>query len=112
MLELSARARPDLVTVTVADRGPGFAPGEEERVFDKFYRADRTPGRSGAGLGLAICRGIVELHGGKIWAENRPTGGAAIHFTLPIVGEPPSTSLQEAPLPPAAETQPIHARPA
>jgi two-component system sensor histidine kinase KdpD len=111
-LELSARARPDLVTVTVADQGPGFAPGEDERVFDKFYRADRTPGRSGAGLGLAICRGIVELHGGRIWAENRPAGGAAIHFTLPIVGEPPSTSLQEAPQPPAAETQPIHARPA
>ena len=111
-LELSAFGRPGDVTVTVADRGPGFPPGEEQRIFDKFYRVDRQGGRSGAGLGLAICRGIVELHGGQIWAENRPAGGAAIHFTLPIIGEPPEMPVQEEPEPPAAATQPIHARPA
>ncbi len=111
-LELSAQQRPGDVTVTVADRGPGFPPGEEERIFDKFYRVDRQGGRSGAGLGLAICRGIVELHGGHIWAENRPAGGAAIHFTLPIVGEPPAMPVHEEPEPPTAATQSIHARPA
>ena len=51
--------------VTVADRGPGFAPGEEARVFDKFYRGQEAGTRSGAGLGLAIARGIVEVHGGR-----------------------------------------------
>ena len=51
--------------VTVADRGPGFAPGEEARVFDKFYRGQDAGTRSGAGLGLAIARGIVEAHGGR-----------------------------------------------
>jgi two-component system sensor histidine kinase KdpD len=76
------------VRVEVADRGPGFAPGEEERVFDKFYRGQTADSR-GVGLGLAICRAIVEAHGGKIWAENRPGGGALFRFTLPAKDVPP-----------------------
>jgi two-component system sensor histidine kinase KdpD len=75
--------------VQVADRGPGLPASDLERVFDKFYRTPDTTGRPGAGLGLAICRGIVELHGGKIWAENRPGGGAAFRFTLPLTEAPP-----------------------
>ena len=75
--------------VTVADRGPGFAPGEEARVFDKFYRGQEAGTRSGAGLGLAIARGIVEAHGGEITAEPRPGGGALFRFTLPLAAKPP-----------------------
>lgn len=72
------------IVVEIADRGRGLAPGDEHRVFDKFYRA--TPdGRPGSvGLGLAICRGILDLHGGRIWAENRPGGGAVFRFALPL----------------------------
>ena len=73
----------------IADHGPGLPPGTEEKVFQKFFRA-RPEGmdgsRRGMGLGLAICRGIVEAHGGKITAENRPGGGSVFRFTLPIDG--------------------------
>ncbi len=79
------------MTVEVADRGPGLAAGDEARVFEKFYRAGSAPG--GVGLGLAICRGIVEAHGGRIWAENRPAGGAAFRFELPIDGQPPHLAI-------------------
>jgi Histidine kinase-, DNA gyrase B-, and HSP90-like ATPase/Response regulator receiver domain len=53
------------------------------RMFERFWRADRARSGSGAGLGLAIARGLVEAHGGRIWAENRPQGGACVSFTLP-----------------------------
>ncbi|MGD0679948.1 MAG: DUF4118 domain-containing protein [Polyangiaceae bacterium] len=70
------------VEVDVADRGPGVAPGQEEHIFEKFRRAaPRTTG--GMGLGLTICRGIVSVHGGTIWCENRPDGGASFRFLLP-----------------------------
>jgi two-component system sensor histidine kinase KdpD len=82
-LEVTARAGDDEVTVEIADDGPGLAPGDEERAFEKFYRGS-VAGAGGAGLGLAICRGIVLAHGGRIWAENRPRGGAVFRFTLPI----------------------------
>jgi two-component system sensor histidine kinase KdpD len=80
----------DSVTVEVADRGPGLPRGEEERVFEKFYRGPSASGR-GAGLGLAIARGIVAAHGGRIWAQNLPEGGVAFLFTLPIGERPPDT---------------------
>jgi two-component system sensor histidine kinase KdpD len=72
--------------VTVEDDGPGFAAGDEERLFDKFYRASSGPG---AGLGLAIARAIVTAHGGRIWAERRSAGGAAFRFTIPLGDDPP-----------------------
>ena len=81
---------PGRVTVEVADRGPGLPRGDEERVFEKFYRGGGTQA-PGAGLGLAIAKGIVEAHGGRIWAHNLPEGGAAFFFTLPVTGIPPGS---------------------
>jgi len=89
-VEISAAAADGQVTVSVADRGPGFPAGEEGRVFDKFYRVPGAPtAGGGVGLGLTICRGILTAHGGRIWAENRPGGGAVFRFTLPLAGRPP-----------------------
>ena len=76
------------VCLEVADRGPGIAPGSEERIFEKFQRGDHS-GVSGVGLGLAICRGIVAAHGGSICAENRAGGGALFRIRLPIVSGAP-----------------------
>lgn len=82
-VEVSARSRQSIVEVEVLDRGPGFAPGSENRVFDKFFRGRSSEVR-GAGLGLAICRAIIEAHGGSICAENRKDGGAIIRFQIPL----------------------------
>jgi two-component system sensor histidine kinase KdpD len=91
-IELAAWPEDSGVVVEVADRGPGLAPGDEERVFEKFYRAQASP--HGVGLGLAICRGIVEAHGGRMWAQNRPGDGAAFSFDLPIKGQPPELPFE------------------
>lgn len=83
-IEVSARALPEAVEFSVADNGPGIPPDELERVFDKFYRVRPKGGPGGIGLGLSICKGIIEAHGGQIEARNRPQGGAEFTFTLPL----------------------------
>jgi len=92
-LELSASESFYTVTVSLDDRGPGIPPGEEERIFEKFVSGRATGG--GVGLGLAICRTIINAHGGKIWAENRPDGGAVFRFTLSSAGLPPPPKREE-----------------
>lgn len=77
------------LNVAVTDDGPGLPPGQEEAVFEKFTRGERESAKPGVGLGLAICRAIVGAHGGTIRAANRPGGGAAFTFTLPL-GTPPA----------------------
>jgi two-component system sensor histidine kinase KdpD len=94
-LEISAEAEADAVRIAVADHGPGFPPGQEHALFDKFYRVQHEGAQSGVGLGLAICKAIVEAHGGGIYAKNRAGGGAVFAFFLP---------LEQAPPPVAAET--------
>ena len=91
-IDVEAEARRGEVLVTVADRGPGVPEGEEEKIFEKFHRASR--GAGGIGLGLAICRGIITAHGGRIWVDHRAGGGAVFRFTLPIVGTPPSVERE------------------
>jgi PAS domain S-box-containing protein len=71
------------VTITVADTGCGVPPGHEEKVFLKFHRAPSTV-QEGAGLGLAVSKSLVELHGGKIWVESEPGRGSKFSFTLPV----------------------------
>ena len=85
-IEVEAEATSDAVVLKVCDRGPGFAPGDESRIFEKFYRGKSACAR-GAGLGLAICRAIVEAHRGSVEALNRPGGGAMFRIRLPLRGE-------------------------
>jgi signal transduction histidine kinase len=70
--------------LSIADSGPGIAPDELERIFERFYRGDRARGSPGTGLGLAIARHILRAHGGQVWAENRqpPQTGAVFHLAF------------------------------
>ena len=87
-VRIAATAQADRVSVTVADDGPGLKAGQEEAVFQKFTRGERESSTPGVGLGLAICRAIVEAHHGAIVGANLPRGGAAFTFTLPLAQAP------------------------
>jgi len=88
-IEVTARCEAtSTLTIDVLDRGAGIPRGEEERIFAKFHRAD-AGSVPGFGLGLTICRGIVEAHGGTVQATNRPGGGAGFRISLPVQGTPP-----------------------
>ena len=84
IIEISARTREKWLEIEVADQGPGIPEEYLTQVFNKFFRLSRHEEFSGTGLGLAISKGIIEAHGGEIWAENRPGGGSKIIFTLPL----------------------------
>jgi two-component system sensor histidine kinase KdpD len=90
---LSAEVVADQLSISVSDDGPGLPPGREEAVFQKFTRGERESATPGVGLGLTICRAIVESHHGKIIATNRPGGGAKFTFTLPL-GNPPAAAVE------------------
>ena len=94
-LEVLAEQRNMTMEISVADRGPGIPTGLENRLFEKFYQARHESAQSGVGLGLAICRAIVEAHGGQIGARNRPGGGALFRFSLPISEPPPCVEAEE-----------------
>jgi PAS domain S-box-containing protein len=83
---LEVRAEQTEVTISIRDCGPGLSPEDIERVFDKFYRTDSSDSQVayGYGLGLYVCRRLVEAQGGRIWAENHPDGGSVFSFTLPV----------------------------
>ncbi len=84
-IEIAVSSTAAEMVISVADRGPGIPSEDLERVFDKFYRVlGRVRPVSGSGVGLAVCRGLIEAHGGRIWATNRPNGGALFRFTLPL----------------------------
>jgi two-component system sensor histidine kinase KdpD len=84
-IAVSAQRANGEVRVAVEDRGPGVPASSVQHLFDPFYRvADGTPRPAGLGLGLAVAKGLVEAHGGRIWVENRPGGGARFTFSLPL----------------------------
>jgi len=82
---VSAHVEPNAVAFSVSDTVPGIPSGEENRIFERFYKADPARRRGGAGLGLSIARHIVKAQGGHIWAQNRKEAGACFTFTLPVV---------------------------
>lgn len=83
-ISIKARTKEDWLEVTVADNGPGIVAGAEQRIFEKFSRGNKESAIPGVGLGLAICRAIIDVHDGRIWAENDPHGGAKFCFLLPL----------------------------
>jgi two-component system sensor histidine kinase KdpD len=82
-IRVAASVDGDELTVSVEDTGPGIPPSSLPRLFEPFYRAPQTGRVRGSGLGLAVARGLVAAHGGRIWAENRAEGGARFAFALP-----------------------------
>jgi two-component system sensor histidine kinase KdpD len=88
-VEIAARTEGRFVGIDVADRGVGIPPSDLKHVFEKFYSLRRPLGREGTGLGLSVCKGIVEAHGGTIRAENRSGGGTVIKLMLPIFSGDP-----------------------
>ncbi len=96
-IQVSLETRGGKARVSVADEGMGIAPEELEAIFEKFVQSSRTKtGAGGTGLGLAISREIVQAHGGRIWAENRPGKGAVFHFEIPLSEIPGRGEVLEA----------------
>ena len=90
-IEIRVRANKAELCISVNDRGPGIPPLELNHIFESFYRGKQgingcgvTSPNGGSGLGLAVCKGFIEAHGGRIWAENQDGGGARLQFTLPL----------------------------
>jgi NtrC-family two-component system sensor histidine kinase KinB len=85
-IEVRVTSQGEELIVSVVDRGPGIAPEHCDRIFDRFYQIGGSgdAGRRGIGLGLAICKGLVEAHGGRIWVNSKLGEGSTFSFSLPI----------------------------
>jgi two-component system sensor histidine kinase KdpD len=94
-IELKGWATARTITISVSDHGPGIPEGQEDRIFEKLVRFQQGESRLGAGLGLAICKGVMDAHGGKIQANNRPQGGASFRVSLPLDEDEASTQPDE-----------------
>jgi signal transduction histidine kinase len=98
LVRVEARVEGGQALISVADTGPGLPGPDVERLFDRLYRGENTASpaadarHDGAGLGLAIARGLVEAHGGRIWAERADPGGAVFRFVIPLAAKPPRLS--------------------
>jgi len=87
-IELEARADDEEVVVSVMDRGPGLPSEELDLIFERFYRSSGTAKQAGgAGIGLTVCKRLLEAQNGRIWAESRPDGGLVVSFSLPLYRE-------------------------
>ena len=82
-VDIGAERRDDHWLFSVTDNGAGVVSDEAGSVFTMFYRGSSAEGRPGTGIGLAICKKVIEAHGGRIWAEPRDHGGTIVRFTLP-----------------------------
>jgi two-component system sensor histidine kinase GlrK len=87
VVEIQLERQPTRALLRVEDSGPGIPAAERERVFERFFRGGGRSSDGGVGLGLAICREIVEAHGGDVWVEDARLGGAALNVALPLPGE-------------------------
>jgi two-component system sensor histidine kinase KdpD len=94
-IEIKAWATERAITLSVTDHGPGIPEGQEEHIFEKLVRFQQGEARPGAGLGLAICKGVVQAHGGKIMASTRASGGAQFMVSLPLGLTPPPPPIEE-----------------
>jgi two-component system sensor histidine kinase KdpD len=87
-IAITAHQTGDTVTIRVYDQGPGIPQNEVESIFQRFYRGSRARDSvPGTGMGLSVARDIISAHQGRLWAENRPEGGAQFSFSLPIFSE-------------------------
>jgi two-component system sensor histidine kinase KdpD len=93
-VEIRVRAAGDELLVSVRDHGPGVAQGQEEIIFEKFTRGHAESATPGVGLGLAICRAVVQAHHGRIWVEPTQAQGATFTFSLPL-GTPPVVDMSD-----------------
>lgn len=102
-LRITAGRDDDNVFVSVQDSGPGLTPATLERVFEPFYTTKPT----GLGVGLSICRSIIEAHSGALWATNAESGGAVFSFTVPISTSAKSSKGVQDPIMPSRAPQPL-----
>ena len=86
-MDVSAAQENGEVMVAVTDTGPGIAPEDQDRIFEEFQQANSDGNgerHEGTGLGLALSKSLVELHGGRIWVESEPGKGSTFTFTIPV----------------------------
>jgi len=96
-IDISASVRGGFLQLNVSDQGPGIPPAEHKKVFKAFRRGSHVEDGSaqGAGLGLAICKGLIEAHGGRIWIKRKNTPGTTISFTIPIAAAKNAPAISE-----------------